>query len=1727
VSLFGLLLFAILFEGPVSALAAAATAVSIPVIIHLLNRRRFKIVEWAAMRFLLAAQRKNARRMRIEQLILLLLRCLIVLLLVLAMISVTPWAEAFWRQINPSGGKGILSTGARTHRIIVVDGSLSMAVKVNEQTCFDRARTLAEQIVNEGAGSDGFSVVLLAAPPRRIVPEPSEDARKVTTEIRNLRMTHGNADLAGTLATVAGLLRASPGKFPAKEVYFLTDLQRSSWISGRPGDLVPALQAFQETKARAIFVDVGRDGVSNLAVTGLEMGEPVVTTQGKVPILATLYNHAETRDVVVRLFVGKARTTAEEKPSQLREISAVNVRVRRGQQTPVAFAYRFPAPGDYVVQVQAAHDELELDDVRSAIVRVKNTVPVMLVNGKPASEAFDRATEWLRVGLNPFVEGKEVPPGVVFRPKVMTLFQFADEKIGDLTNYDAVCLCDVPRLSAAEVRRLEAHVRRGGAVLFALGDQVDLGSYNDSLYRDGQGLLPGRLVGIQRATPGYTYQLAMDPEADRVDPLRLFADTGARAQLLAPHFSAFVQVEPTRAVRGIVPRKVLGFAPLALPGKSGTGSRSAAPPTGIAVLEWKPPLPNTKTERNTEAGRNVPVVYPGRGRVVLITSTVNADWNRWPVSPAFPIFMQETLFHAAGSRLRERALSVTEPIELYLLSTALVEATIELPRDPLEGPGRDSDDLRKQSTQALGDGSVLRFGDTDISGIYKVRLGQHPQEHLFAVNPPSSSDDQQYSESNLSRTTREELEKTYSEWDLQVVTELKQIEHAQASTATTETIYTPQGNGIARILLFVLLAFVCLEVVLAWQFGHYSTVPALPGDQVIPQTPWKKWSLASAPWVLFVGLGVIGFILIHDFASGDFLVFLPEGTRALLERAFDIPPPAPGEGSRWRLEYSSYFWDVKSDPWLIGALVILATVAVAFIYRQEGHGIRAGFRLLLLGLRVGLLLLILVVFLPQLRLYFERQGWPDVVLILDESQSMSTLDVYRDEKIKAFADALASKAELSDDEKAELTRALVVRPDLTKASRLRLAQTFLTAHGEEWLRNLLLKRKVRLHVYRCSSRAQRSTSIVSAEEVEGGVKAIREMRADPANDSSQLGTAVRQVLNDFRGSSLAAVVMLTDGVTTEGEDLAGVSRYAAQMGVPLFFIGVGDAHELRDIYLHDLQCEDSVYVYDRIIFELKLTVQGYKGMTLPVALYEKGKERVLDSKNMTVDPDNRTVKVRLIHRPTEPGEKVYVIRVPVQEGEVDKENNQIERTIHVRETKQVKVLYVEGYRRYEYHYLKTLLERETNRVKGNKSVNLKVLLLDADPDFPSQDRTALASMPTPFRNVDTHTRDDDLWSYDVVIVGDVDPEARAENKMNEHMKNLADFVRERGGGLLVLGGERFSPGAFKNSALKDVLPIDLTGVRVSDIDPEEGLLDQYRAELTPIGRMHPIFRFVPDEKENDEIWGKLKEFYWFADGYVPKRAAEVLATHPVHKSGKKGPEKHPLIVQHFAGAGRCMFFGVNELWRWNWREEQLHYNQFWIQTIRYLARTRVGRIELRLDRQTPYRRGEPIKVMVRFPDDERPPPDKTEVKVVIERRAPGKGGDRETRTVQLSKQEGSRATFETILTQTPEGDYRFWLSDPATKPRPQAECKVLAPPGEMERLRMNQSEMEQAATASGGRFYTLATADSLVDELPPGTRVTVSAAGPPFLLWNMVALFLLALGLLSTEWLMRKQKNLL
>src|SRR3954467_10091364 len=172
-------LIGVLFTSPLAAAAVAGGAAAVPVIIHLLNRKRYVVVNWAAMRFLLAAQKKNVRRLKLEQWLLLAVRTLLVLLVALAMAAVMPWFEPVWQKLFPGDALAAPSQG-RTHRIIVLDGSFTMAARRPDGLCrFHRAKAQANASLEKSNPGDGYSLILLGSPAQVIVPGPADDRDKV------------------------------------------------------------------------------------------------------------------------------------------------------------------------------------------------------------------------------------------------------------------------------------------------------------------------------------------------------------------------------------------------------------------------------------------------------------------------------------------------------------------------------------------------------------------------------------------------------------------------------------------------------------------------------------------------------------------------------------------------------------------------------------------------------------------------------------------------------------------------------------------------------------------------------------------------------------------------------------------------------------------------------------------------------------------------------------------------------------------------------------------------------------------------------------------------------------------------------------------------------------------------------------------------------------------------------------------------------------------------------------------------------------------------------------------------------------------------------------------------------------------------------------------------------------------------------------------------------------
>ncbi|MHC5544729.1 VWA domain-containing protein, partial [Singulisphaera rosea] len=265
----------------------------------------------------------------------------------------------------------------------------------------------------------------------------------------------------------------------------------------------------------------------------------------------------------------------------------------------------------------------------------------------------------------------------------------------------------------------------------------------------------------------------------------------------------------------------------------------------------------------------------------------------------------------------------------------------------------------------------------------------------------------------------------------------------------------------------------------------------------------------------------------------------------------------------------------------------------------------------------------------------------------------------------------------------------------------------------------------------------------------------------------------------------------------------------------------------RDLELTELMVDEVVFVDDLVRFQAKLLSRGFAGQEAVIHLKERDKAssdpnatREIEAIRVPAPVDGQPKRIEIAHRPKKTGDVTYLLEVEPRPRELQVDNNRLERTVNVRKEK-LKVLLVDGEPRYEYRYLKNYLERE-------ETIDLNVVLLSSDPEYNEQDRYALPTFPA---------AKDDLFHYDVVLLGDADPSFLSASQM----QNLAAFVTEKGGGILFLAGENFNPLGYKATPLEMLLPIELGDARNPTAVGTS--VNAFRPELTAEGRSSPIFRF--------------------------------------------------------------------------------------------------------------------------------------------------------------------------------------------------------------------------------------------------------------------------------------------
>ena len=767
------------------------------------------------------------------------------------------------------------------------------------------------------------------------------------------------------------------------------------------------------------------------------------------------------------------------------------------------------------------------------------------------------------------------------------------------------------------------------------------------------------------------------------------------------------------------------------------------------------------------------------------------------------------------------------------------------------------------------------------------------------------------------------------------------------------------------------------------------------------------------------------------------------------------------------------------QPWpqAVTLLVVLGCAGlIIWLYRREGQA-PLPYKIVLAALRI-MLVLLAIFMLSEAVLSVERTGLPSFVIMVDDSASAAVVDQFEDAKTK---------------------RALADLSGQPEPSRLAVAQGWLARNDGQILRELRKQNKVRL--YLVSTAARLLSEVDKPEDVAGALEKLHKVEA--TGGQTRLGKGVRDVLTELRGAPPSAILLLSDGQTTDGEPLAKAAEFATRKGVPIYTVGLGNPEPARDLELTELLVDDVVFVDDLVRFQAKLQAHGFAGQEVTIRLRERDAKsqdpaaaREIESIRATVPPDGQSKHIEVGHRPRQTGEITYILEVEPRPRELQAENNRIERTVNVRKER-LKVLLIDSEPRYEYRYLKNYLERE-------ETIDLSVVLLSSDPEYSEQDRSALSTLPA---------SRDELFGYDVVLIGDADPSFLSASQM----QNLVEFVTEKGGGLLCIAGENFDPLSYKGTPLEILLPIELSEAR--NPTAVGTATTAFRPELTAEGRSSPIFRFGDDEATSAQIWQNLPELFWSIEAPRKKPAALVLAEHPT-LTGSEG--KLPIILYQFVGAGKTMFHAVDDTWRWRFRVGDRYFGRFWIQTIRFLARSKLigqKQAEIQTDRHR-YQRNQPIQIRVRFPNPAIAPTG-GEVSVLVERKGHG------SRRLTLKLAPGSHNLFEGSLPPEAEGDYTLRLPPPPVLegPIPTTSFHVEPPAGELERTELNQPELSLAATTSGGKFYRPEATEALLNDLPKPQKVPLDT-DPPIPLWNTWPVLALFLMLITAEWVLRKRNQM-
>lgn len=800
-------------------------------------------------------------------------------------------------------------------------------------------------------------------------------------------------------------------------------------------------------------------------------------------------------------------------------------------------------------------------------------------------------------------------------------------------------------------------------------------------------------------------------------------------------------------------------------------------------------------------------------------------------------------------------------------------------------------------------------------------------------------------------------------------------------------------------------------------------------------------------------------------------------------------------------------WESRLPAWLLFGIGLIAAAWIAGIYHREP--LSRGPKAALAVVRAVLMALVLVVLCqPAIVLQRNRVEPAQTVLLVDTSLSMAAAEPLDQDpalaKSLSQGSGITESARLHETSRLEFVRSALLRDD---AATMRT----LNAHNG-------------LQVATFDTDARTLVSINPGDSTAAVRAALTDMRAEGV--ASDLGGAIRQVIEKAHGRRIAAIVVASDGQSTEPGNWKDITDLARGRQIPIYTTRLGLNERPIDVEVGNVRAQESVFADDLLSVEGEVRAFGTSApAVVRVELVDERSGHVAASQDVTLDPGTPSRMVELRTKAAGSGRTSYRLQTLPLPGERVTENNGESVQVQVLADK-LRVLYVEGYPRFEYRYLKNAFLRE-------KTMELSVLLLEADEQFVQEGTFPIRRFPE---------SPEELGRFDVVLFGDVDP--RAGWLTSAQMQMLLDFVGNDGGGFGLIAGERFAPQRFLGTALEKLIAVRMDP---TFLGPYDALISSgFRVRLTPEGRRSRLFREAGradsgDAERSIEPGAALPELFWFARTLGAKPGSTVLAEHPsvlTPGDAARGPAPLPLVVIGRYGAGKIFFQGTDDTWRWRQHTGELMHDTYWVQAAREIMRSgRVAqdrRLTVRTDRRV-YDFGARVQIQVEILDAELLAAHREAVPLVIVRE------DRAATAPTRSTAAGALAQrlsavrlgpdsrlFE--VNTTPETAGRFRVQVESITPREgegpaAASFRVEMPDVEMRRPEADHESLRRIAEATGGKFWELDEWKQGFADIPDRSVQIPDDVTEP--LWDSKLAWILFILVLGTEWVLRKALGVL